>query len=257
MTDVLKITSKGRVRILTLNRPDQLNSMNDALYEGCAAALHEAGEDDGVACVIITGEGRAFCAGQDLREMEKSPVYTDGKTHGFRVFREGLEVFPKPLIAAVNGLGVGIGLTMLPYCERVVMDEKARLRAPFATLGVTVEAGNSYLLPAMIGWAEASRILFTAEWVPADRALEICLAHEVAPAGEALAQAEAFAAKIAPMPVASLVVTKKLMQAARNDMVRAAHNREQVAFEELGRGPANREALAAFREKRDADFSGL
>ncbi len=254
---VLRIDTADRIRTLTFNRPDQLNSMNDALYEAVADALHEASADDGIAVVILTGEGRAFCAGQDLGEMEKPVRHADGKQHGFRRFREALEVFDKPLVAAVNGLGVGIGLTMLPYCDFVAMDETARLRAPFATLGVTVEAGNSFLLPVTVGWANAARILFTAEWVPAAKALDIGLAHEIAPEGKVLDVARAYAAPIAGMPVASLVTTKRLMLAARNDMVRAAHNREQIAFEELARGPANREALAAFREKRQADFSNL
>lgn len=189
--------------------------------------------------------------------METPPRYADGAQHGFRRFREALEVFDKPLVAAVNGLGVGIGLTLLPYCDHVVMDETARLRAPFATLGVTVEAGNSWLLPAAVGWANAARILFTAEWIGADAAREMGLVHTIAPQGRALDEAQRFAAPIAAMPVASLVTTKRLLLAARNDHVRAAHNREQIAFEELARGPANREALAAFREKRPADFSGL
>lgn len=255
--DVLTVETADRIRVLTFNRPDQLNAMNDALYEAIAAALHDASNDDGVAVAILTGAGRAFSAGQDLGEMENPPRHRDGAQHGFRRFREALEVFDKPLVAAVNGLGVGIGLTLLPYCDHVVIDETARLRAPFATLGVTVEAGNSYLLPAVVGWANAARILFTAEWVSPGAAREMGLAHEIAPEGTSLDMARTFAAPIAAMPVASLVTTKRLMLAARNDHVRAAHNREQIAFEELAKGPANREALAAFREKRPADFSGL
>lgn len=257
MAEVLETADEGRVRVLTFNRPDQLNAMNDALYEAVAAALDAASADAGVACVIVTGRGRAFCAGQDLAEMGEPPRHADGGQHGFRRFREALERFDKPLIAAVNGLAVGIGLTMLPYFDHVVIDETARLRAPFVSLGVTVEAGNSYLLPATIGWANAARLLFTACWVEAAEAREIGLAQEIAPAGTALAAARAFAAPIAAMPVAALVITKRLLLAARNDMVRAAHNREQIAFQELALGPAHREALAAFREKRPADFSSL
>ena len=134
---VLKIADEGRIRILTLNRPAQLNSMNDALYDACAVALMDAADDPGVAVVIITGEGRAFCSGQDLAEMADRPVYPEGERHGFVPFMETLESFPKPLIAAVNGLGVGIGLTMLPYCDLVFIDPTGRLRAPFVTLGVT------------------------------------------------------------------------------------------------------------------------
>lgn len=253
--NILKVDTNNRIRVLTFNRPDQLNAMNDALYERVAEAFDAASQDPQVAVVVLTGEGRAFTAGQDLGELEEGPEYSDGQQHGFRRFRQALELFDKPLVAAVNGLGVGIGLTMLPYCDHVVMDEKARLKAPFVTLGRTVEAGNSYLLPSRIGWANAARILFTADWVYADDAKAVGLAQEIAPEGQVLETALTYAAAIAPMPVTSLVATKRLLLAARNDMVRAAHNREQLVFQELGHSPASREALAAFQEKRPADFS--
>lgn len=254
---VLKIADEGRVRILTLNRPAQLNAMNDALYDACAVALMDAADDPGVAVVIITGEGRAFCAGQDLAEMADRPVYPEGERHGFVPFMETLESFPKPLIAAVNGLGVGIGLTMLPYCDLVFIDPTGRLRAPFVTLGVTAEAGSTVLLPALIGWANTAEVLYTGRWVDAPTAVAYGLAREVSAPGKVLDRAREAAALIAPNPIASLTATKKLLITARFETVRAARLRESAVFDGLEGGPANLEALAAFREKRPADFSGL
>jgi enoyl-CoA hydratase/carnithine racemase len=258
MTDtILKTADEGRVRILTLNRPAQLNSMNDALYDALAHALTLAAADPGVAVVILTGEGRAFCAGQDLAEMENRPTYPPGEVHGFTPFMDALDAFEKPLIAAVNGLGVGIGLTLLPYCDFVVMDEAARLRAPFVTLGVTAEAGSTLLLPALVGWSNAADILYTGRWIDAPTALQMGLVREVAPAGQVLDRARAIASQIAPNPVVSLVATKRLLCIARLDAARAARAREDAVFRGLEGGPANLEALAAFREKRPADFTGL
>ena len=148
---VLAIEDRGRVRILTLDRPGALNAFNDDLYDAVRDALQAAAEAPDVAVVLLTGRGHAFTAGQDLGELAQPRRHEDGKAHGFPPFIATLEAFPKPLLAAVNGLAVGIGLTLLPHCDVVLVAEEARLRAPFISLGVTVEAGNSLLLPATIG----------------------------------------------------------------------------------------------------------
>ncbi len=253
----VQVESDGRVRIIRLNRPDALNAFNDEQYDGVTAALSEAADDPDVAVVVITGTGRAFTAGQDLQQMGTPPTYNDGKRHGFTPFIETVEAFPKPLIAAVNGLGVGIGLTLLPHCDLVLMAEDARLRAPFVSLGVTVEAGNSQLLPLAVGWANAARILYTTDWIQAPECLELGLVWKVVASGDLMAETLSIAGRIAAMPVASLVTTKKLLLAARLEGTRAAREREQPAFAALVGGPANREAISAFEEKRDADFTNL
>ncbi len=253
----MTIEDRGRVRVLTLDRPEALNAFNDDLYDAVRGGLQGAAEHPELAVVILTGRGRAFSAGQDLGELGNPRRHDDGQPHGFGPFIEALEAFPKPLIAAVNGIGVGIGLTLLPHCDLVLIAEDARLRAPFASLGVTVEAGNSYLLPATIGWGEAAHLLYTASWIDAAKAVEIGLAWKLTPKGQVLDEALELAQEIAAMPIASLVATKKLLLDARLDAIRAARNRENVSFGRLVGGPANREAIAAFRERREADFSKL
>ncbi|MCZ7535745.1 MAG: enoyl-CoA hydratase-related protein [Acidimicrobiia bacterium] len=254
---VLRVEDRGRVRLLTLDRPDALNAFDDALYDAVRDALADAAGAPSVACVVITGAGRAFSAGQDLGELGEPRVHDDGAPHGFGPFIEVVESFPKPLVAAVNGLGVGIGLTILPHCDLVLMSEGARLRAPFVRLGVTVEAGNSLLLPQRVGWQEAAHALFTSEWIDARQAEAIGLAWKVCAPEALLDEALAVAQKIAAMPIASLVATKRLMLDARLDAVRAARLREGPTFAGLVGGPANREAMRAFREKRDPDFTRL
>ena len=257
MDTPLHIESRGRVRLLTLNRPEALNAFDDDLYDATTAALQEAAQDDGVAVAVITGAGRAFTAGQDLGELGNPLKHADGQRHGFPPFIETLEAFPKPLLAAVNGLGVGIGLTMLPHCDLVLMSEEAKLRAPFASLGVTVEAGNSFLLPQTVGWANAARILFTAEWISPAECADMGLAWKITSADALLPETMSVAGQIAAMPIPSLTTTKKLLLDARLDAIRAAREREIPAFASLIGGPANREALAAFAEKRAPDFADL
>lgn len=254
---VIKVETEGKVRTITFNRPDKLNAFNDALYDAVRDALYAANDDPGVAGVILTGEGRAYCAGMDLGDMDNRPEYPEGEAHGFGPFMDALDTFSKPLIAAVNGVGVGIGLTMLPYCDAVVIDEKARLRAPFVHLGVTAEAASTYLLPLTIGWANTADILYTARFISAENAVEIGLAREVAPNGNALTRAKEIAAEIAKGPVDSLKATKGLLIAKRLEACRDARVEENKVFGALEGGPANKEALKAFSEKRAPDFSKL
>jgi len=253
-TTILYDVSEG-VATVTLNRPDRMNAWTDTMAAELSAALVACNEDDAVRAVVLTGAGRAFSAGQDLGEMETPRRHEDGRRHGFDPFIEVVEAFSKPLVAAVNGIGVGIGLTLLPHCDLVLMADGARLRAPFVSLGVTVEAGNSALLPARIGWQQAAHLLYTAEWLDAAGALDCGLAWRVCAADALLDEALAVARAIAVMPVDSLVATKKLLVEARLDAVRAAREREVRRFAALLGGPANREALAAFRERRPPDFT--
>jgi enoyl-CoA hydratase/carnithine racemase len=255
--DILHTRQEGRVLELAFHRPDHLNAMNDALYDATALALQRANADSCVAVVILSGEGRAFCAGQDLGELAKRPTYAAGETHGFTPFMDALNTFSKPLAAAVNGLGVGIGLTMLPYCDFVAIDETARLRAPFVTLGVTAEAGSTLLLPARVGWSNAADILFSGRWIAATEAVAMGLATVTTPSGQTLLRAREWAEPIARNPVDSVVATKTLLLEARRQALLDARARETVAFARLEGGPANLEALAAFREKRKPDFSKL
>lgn len=255
---MLEIEDRNRVRVITLDRPESLNSFDDALYRATAAALREAGERHDIACVVITGAGRAFSAGQDLAEMgsiDPSEEMEDG--YGFTKLFDALCSFPKPLVAAVNGVGVGIGMTMLLHCDLVFIAEDARLRVPFTALGVVPEAASSVLLPAVVGHQAASWILYTSSWVSAQQAHEWGLAFKVVANEVLLDEALAAAREIAKMPTSSLMATKRLVLATRADAVRDANAREQVDFQRMIGQPANVEAITAFLERRDPDFAKL
>jgi enoyl-CoA hydratase/carnithine racemase len=258
---VLKIDDNDGVRVLTLDRPDALNAFNTPLYDACAAAFHEAAERDDIACVVLTGNGRAFSAGQDLGEMAQIDTSRAGTADdpgpGFPRFIDTVAAFEKPLIAAVNGLGVGIGLTVLLHCDLVLMSTSARLRAPFVPLGVVPEAAGSLLMPVVMGGQRAALALYTGEWITADDAVACGLALRAVEPDVLLAETMELAARIARQPVSSLVETKRLVLAGRIDAVRAARAREDGAFAHMVGGPANLEALTAFLEKREPDFRAL
>jgi enoyl-CoA hydratase/carnithine racemase len=254
---MLKIDQRndGRVRVLTLDRPDALNAFDTPLYNALAGALRDASADETVRCVVVTGNGRAFSAGQDLGEMSRIDTsVTDGEPHGFPNLLAALSSFDKPLLAAVNGLGVGIGFTMLLQCDLVFMAHSARLRAPFVPLGVVPEAAGSLLMPAVMGNQHASYALYTGAWIKAEQAVECGLAWKAVPDEDLLDATFATADEIAKMPTVSLVETKRLVVAARSDAIAAARAREDAAFARLVGGPANMEAITAFLEKRQPNF---
>ena len=235
MTDdapVLLIEDDGGARILTLNRPDRLNAFDQALWHATADALEAAAADDAVRCVMITGTGRAFSAGQDLGEMADPSVF-EGQEPGYHRFMPVMEAFPKPVVAAVNGIGVGIGLTMLLHCDLVLMARSARIKVPFLSLGVTTEASASVLMPATMGWQRAAEVLYTEPWIDAEQAVADGIALRVVD-DEALAdEARALARHIGSLPLGPVVETKQLLLAGRLDAVRTARVSELEAFERL------------------------
>lgn len=255
----LQIRDGQRVRTLTLDRPDALNAFDEELYDATADALLAAADDPDVAVVLLTGAGRAFSAGTDLVEMHRmstDPDFQRGR-HGFPGLLDALVAFPKPLVVAVNGVGLGIGATVLGFADLAFMSSTARLKCPFTSLGVAPEAASSYLFPRLVGHQAAAWMLLSSEWISADEALAAGLVWRVCEPDDLLAEARRHAEVLARRPVASLVAVKQAMTAPLRAGIDAARERENAAFAELMGGPANLEALAAFAEGREPDFTAL
>jgi enoyl-CoA hydratase/carnithine racemase len=250
-TTVIEELSAG-VQVLTLNRPARKNAFNHQMWCDVRDALADAQDSDAVRVVVITGAGDAFTAGQDLSEMAGGTLAHE---HGFRSCLDRVCAFDKPLIAAVNGIGVGIGFTLLLHCDYVYIARGARLRAPFVTLGVVPEAGSSYLLPALIGHRQAVDVLFESDFIPAERAVELGIATHLSAPADLVPAALDRARHLARKPLGSLRSTKRLLLAARQDQVAAAREREDAAFLRRVGSPENVEAVTAFFEKRSPDFS--
>jgi enoyl-CoA hydratase/carnithine racemase len=249
----LHIAHDNRVRTLTLDRPEALNAFNEALYDATTRALLDAADDPEVAVVLITGAGRAFSAGQDLTEMQAritDPDFVEGE-HGFIGFVDALGAFPKPLICAVNGLGIGIGATILGYADLAFMSSTARLKCPFTSLGVAPEAASSYLLPQLVGRQNAAWLLMSSEWVDADEALRMGLVWKVCAPGDLMAEARNHADILASQPISSLTAVKRTITAPVLGEIDAARERENAYFAELMGAAANAAALAEFADKRN------
>jgi enoyl-CoA hydratase/carnithine racemase len=232
--------------------------MNNAVMAGIRDALAAAETDNEVAVAVVTGEGRAFSAGADLQEMQDGLSGENGEDHQFPAMLKQLTEFKKPLIAAVNGLGVGIGMTFLAHCDLVLMSTAARLRTPFPQLGLAPEAGSSYTFATRMGWQNAAYVLMSGRWFSAEECLDMGLVWKVCEPESLMSEAVAVADELAANPIPSLVATKELlMGAGRPDEAWAAHKREVSAYATLLGAPANTEAVAAFVEKRDPNFSSI
>ena len=255
---MLRIETADRVRLLTFDRPEVLNAFGEALYDTTTDALIEAADDPGVAVVVMTGNGRAYSSGADLFEMSAraGKDFALGR-HGFRGFIAELTDFPKPLLMAVNGLAVGIGATMLGYADLAFMAESARLRCPFTNLGLAPEAASSALFPLLAGRQRASWVLLSSEWLSAEECRDAGIVWKVVPDDELLETTLTHARRLARQPISALIATKQTIVEPYKEPIVAARKREDAAYATLLHGPANREALQAFAEKREPDFSSL
>jgi enoyl-CoA hydratase/carnithine racemase len=251
------VADDGAVRTITFHRPEARNAMHGALYAAAAEALVAADADDPVHVVVLAGAGPAFCAGQDLREMaalsaasaapDADAPHDDAPFRGaFDGFIAAIETLSKPLIAAVQGYAIGIGTTMLAYCDLVVAADDARFRLPFVPLGVVPEMGSSLTIPQVLGRQAGTYHLLSGAWLDAARAAELGLVLRVVPADRLAAEVGALAAEIAVGPLASLRATKRLIREGWIDAARAARAREEAVFTTLLGHGASRAALDDF-----------
>ncbi|CAJ1503254.1 enoyl-CoA hydratase/isomerase family protein [[Mycobacterium] burgundiense] len=248
----LTIADQNRVRTLTLDRPEALNAFDEELYDATTVALRAAAADPEVSVALLTGTGRSFSAGTDLGEMQAritDPDFTPGE-YGFLGLVDALADFPKPLICAVNGLGIGIGATILGFADLAFMATTARLKCPFTSLGVAPEAASSYLLPQLIGRQNAAWVLLSSEWIDAEEAHRMGLVWKVCEPEDLMSEARRHAEVLASRPLSSLMAVKQTMTAPIVAEVRAARERENARFAELMGTAANAAALADFNQGR-------
>ena len=236
---------RGRVRIVTLDRPDKLNCFTPAGYDRLARSLAEADADDGVAVCVLTGSGRAFSSGVDLSVMDR-PDGGAELARNFDPLVEQLARFTKPLLAAVNGLAVGFGATVLLHCDLVVVDERAEIRMPFVSLGTGAEAASSWLLPRRVGMQQASWLILSGRGLTAEEAVATGFAFAIAPAGHALDETLVHAAEIAEHKTEALVANKRLLRAGWAEAIAETWDRERAAMSDLAEkiGPIGRKQSA-------------
>ncbi|HEY2274071.1 MAG TPA: enoyl-CoA hydratase [Steroidobacteraceae bacterium] len=207
--DILK-SGAGGVCELRLDRPEKRNAITHRMYQALAAGLHAAAADEGVRVVLLSGAGASFCAGNDLNDFVSGPEFTSA--HPVMDVLRTLATFDKPLVAAVQGATVGIGVTMLLHCDLVVAAQGTQLIMPFVALGLVPEAGSSLLLPRLVGQQRAAELLLLGEPLDAAAAERLGLVNRVVPPDRLLDEARTLAQRLVRQPVEALRATRRLLR---------------------------------------------
>jgi enoyl-CoA hydratase/carnithine racemase len=253
----IQVSTSERITTIRFDRPDKKNAITIDMYAALSAALEAAAGDPQVRAVVLAGSRECFSSGNDLGDFLRLAQGGSGASSGevaapFRFLRT-IATFDKPLIAAVSGVAIGIGTTMLLHCDLVFAAPSARFKLPFVDLALVPEAGSSVLLPALVGARRAAQLLLLGEQLDAPTALAWGLINGVVEDPEAAAQAAA--RRMAAMAPAALRATKGLIRRASRDAVLEAMRIENEAFAERLRSPEAMEAFQAFMARRPADYS--
>lgn len=252
MTEHIKIEQQDGVLEIIFSRPDKKNALTNDMYRAARAALESARHDKSIRAVLIGAEGNAFTAGNDLGDFAN---VSDGKGGEPQAgpFIQTIGQFEKPIVAAVPGIAVGVGTTMLLHCDLVYVADTAKLSAPFVNLALVPEAASSMLMPARIGYVKAFAAFALGESISGPEAVALGLANKALPLDEVLPAARSAAQTLAKKPAGSLVATKKLMRDAETILARM--KQESAIFGERLKSDEAREAFSAFAERRQPDFT--
>jgi 2-(1,2-epoxy-1,2-dihydrophenyl)acetyl-CoA isomerase len=258
----IAVSREGAVEWITLNRPDRLNALTATMSGEIEAAFGAAGGDQQVRCIVLTGEGRGFCAGQDLTEFEAAyragdrPDIAEHLRNSYHRMIPVLVRTPKPVIAAINGVAAGAGLSLALACDLRVASDEARFTQAFVKIGLIPDSGGSYLLPRAVGYPKALELSISGDLIDAKTALEIGLVSRVVPAVSFRDDVSALANKLAAMPTLAIAATKSLLQGSLARTLDEALEEEATAQAAMGQTHDHVEGVNAFAEKREPRFEG-
>jgi enoyl-CoA hydratase/carnithine racemase len=251
---------KDRVATITLNRPDKLNAFTGPMIDAWAGSLAEAQRDDNVNVVVVTGSGRAFCAGGDVGRMgQGAPSPLDGKNQLWENIHrvpKTLEAMDKPVIAMVNGLAVGAGMGMCVMCDVRVASDHARFSTGYVKVGLVPGDGDTYFLPRLVGAAKALELLWTADFIEAPEALRLGIVNRVVPAANLAESTYALARQIADGPQIPIRMIKRLVYQSLKLDLRTHLDLVSSHMSIVRQTADHAEGVAAFKEKRSAKFQG-
>jgi 2-(1,2-epoxy-1,2-dihydrophenyl)acetyl-CoA isomerase len=257
-THLLLDTSDG-IATLTLNRPEVLNAFNDAMAAEVIAALKAVDGDSGARCLVITGAGKGFCAGQDLGALRDRPEAVSFRDHLLNTYNPiiaALRGLEKPVIGQINGAAAGAGLGLALACDLRYAADTARFRMAFSGIGLAPDSGTSYFLPRIIGYSRAYELAATNTPLAAQAALELGLVNSLFPAAKLAEAVREIALKLAQASPKALALTKRAMTRAFDVTLDEALAFEAQLQEIAGRSADHREGVTAFLEKRAPNFTG-
>jgi enoyl-CoA hydratase/carnithine racemase len=259
MTQDIEIKVQDGVQVMRFTRAEKKNALTGPMYNAMSEALDASESNDAIACHVFIGSGGIFCAGNDINDFMRRAQATagsDGK--GIPApsldFIRRLPKVTKPMIAAVDGLAIGVGTTMLLHCDLVYASPTASLRTPFLDLGLIQEAGSTITAQARMGYPRAFEMICLGEPFSAERALQAGLINAIVPADQLEATALKAARRLAAKPRQALMTSRRLLR-QNHERISAIIDEEAKAYQSLMTSPEAREAFTAFLEKRAPDFA--
>ncbi|HEY3249324.1 MAG TPA: enoyl-CoA hydratase-related protein [bacterium] len=258
MGETILLDQRDGVLTITLNRPDVLNAFNDQMSTEMTDALRLAERDPTVRCVVITGAGRGFCSGQDLRDRAGNTKFSfvESLRHRYNPIILKLRAIEKPVLAAVNGVAAGAGCSLALACDLRLASEKASFIEIFARVGLVPDSGSTYFLPRLIGLGRALELSFLADPISASDALRIGLVNWMVPETDLAARTDEIARRLAQGPTKGFGLIKRAMNRNLDADLASALDYEALMQEAAGRTDDHREGVDAFLEKRTANFEG-
>ncbi|MGE8205038.1 enoyl-CoA hydratase-related protein [Heyndrickxia sp. NPDC080065] len=247
---------KNRVAWLTLNRPEKLNAFNEQMKIEVKEALKEAAKNTEVRSIVITGAGRAFCAGQDLQSVKEDTDYGDLLRKYYNPMVQQMASIEKPIIAAINGTAAGAGLSLALACDFRLASEKSSYIEAFIHVGLVPDSGNMYYLPRIVGHAKALELAILGEKISANEAKNVGLVTQVISVESWDEEVTAFAEKLASMPTKTIGLIKRYLNQSWDSNLQEVLEKEAYAQKIAGQSSDHKEGIAAFLEKRKPLFKG-
>jgi len=259
MSELIDVELKEHIAVVALNRPDAYNSFNYELVSQLANRLTTLAGDNGVRGVVITGRGKAFCAGGDLKWALEYPTGPGAAFHTlasqFHLAVLEIRRMKKPVVAAINGVAAGGGFSLALACDFRVMDQSAALNQAYTSAGLCIDGGGTFTLPRLVGFARALEIAAFDKPIPSEQAFQWGLVTKVVADGQALSEATAMAQDLARRSLNSFAWTKKLITDSFNTSFETQLEIERAALEACADHPDGQEGLTAFSEKRKPEFA--
>ena len=259
MSNVVRIERQGRVFTLTLNRPDRLNAVSRPLYQALIAALAQAETDPDVRCVVLTGEGRAFCAGADLKAHADGPPDPEERGRYIDAAQEAnslIQSMGTPVVAAVNGHAIGGGLELALSADFMIVAEEAKLRLPEVALATFIGGGAAYTLAERVGVLKARELIYFGDFFTGAEAAEMGIANRAVPAEQVLPIALEMAERLAGLAPLSLAAAKRLIGPAAERSRAETMDQERAALDRIFGTADWAEGVAAFHEGRAPEYRG-